>query len=271
MDSSCTRAIEVNGQKLHMALDGRYGAPWLVFSNSLATDLHLWDRQVEALADDWRILRYDFRGHGGSGPSANADFDTSILADDVLAVMDAVGAKRAHHIGVSMGALAGLAAAARVPQRFASLVVCNSRLRSTVDSSADLKRRAYRALEQGMQALVEPTLQKWFGEARLPLCDTLRQQVADMIANTWAADFAAYARGMRNYDLKSNATDLPMPVLLLAGSDDGTIPGNFQTLNTIHPNLRCILIDGAGHLPNLQAEKEFNSHLVNFLGQSRNK
>jgi 3-oxoadipate enol-lactonase len=268
MTASAQRTIDVRGQILRVAVDGRDGAPWLMFSNSLATDLHLWDPQVDALARDWQLLRYDFRGHGGSAPSIDPLCGLNVLADDLLAVIEAVGATRVHHVGVSMGALAGLAAAVRNSDRFTSLVVCNSRLRSTANSASDLEHRADLAREHGMAALVKPTLQKWFAGARLPFHGPARERVAGMIATTHSGSFAAYAKGMRDYDLETNIGGLAMPVHLLAGTDDGTVAQDFQAISTKHPNVKCVLIEGAGHLPNLQAASEFNAALVKLLSDS---
>jgi 3-oxoadipate enol-lactonase len=265
MAASAERTIHVRGQSLRVTVDGRDGAPWLAFSNSLATDLHLWDDQVDALAHDWQLLRYDFRGHGGSAPSIDPVCDINVLADDLLAVMEAVGATRVHHVGVSMGALAGLAAALQSPHCFASLIICNSRLRATATSAADLAHRADLALEHGMAALVEPTLQKWFGATQLPLNDRARERVAGMIAATHAASFAAYARGMGDYDLEQQIGDLAMPVHLFAGTDDGSVARDFQVISAKHPNVTCTLVEGAGHLPNLQVPTEFNSALAKLL------
>lgn len=262
------RTIDVRGQLLRVAVEGPDGAPWLAFSNSLATDLHLWDDQVDALASDWQLLRYDFRGHGGSAPSIDRVCDVNVLADDLLAVIEAVGATRVHHVGVSMGALAGLAAALRSPDRFASLIVCNARLRATANSASDLARRADLALEHGMAALVELTLEKWFGGARLPLNDRARERVAGMIAATHGASFAAYARGMRDYDLEQHIGAMPMPVHLFAGTDDGTVARDFQAISARYSNVTCTLFAGAGHLPNVHAPSEFNVALAKLLSNS---
>src|ERR1700752_4196197 len=109
--ASDTRLIDVGGQSLYVALDGPFNAPWLVFSNSLATNLHLWGPQVDALARNWRILRYDYRGHGGSGPSVTSICTVNELKRDLLGLMDFLGIDQAHPVGVSMGSVAGAAAA----------------------------------------------------------------------------------------------------------------------------------------------------------------
>lgn len=251
--------------RLHCVIDGRAGAPLIVFSNSLATDLTLWDQQVEALARDWRILRYDLRGHGRSPPSPLARHDVQVLASDLLSVMDAAGAKRAIHVGVSIGALAGIAAARTAPERFAALVCCNARCKSSPASADDLATRAERARNWGMEALVAPTLDKWFGGARLPLRDDIRAKIAGMIAATRPAEFAAYALGMRDYDLEQALGETALPVLLFAGSDDGAIASHFEALSRRHSTLAYAAIDGAGHLPNIHAPATFNERLVAFL------
>jgi 3-oxoadipate enol-lactonase len=265
MIQASRQTIDIRGQKLHIAIDGTRGAPWLVFSNSLATDLYLWDPQIAVLAKDWSILRYDFRGHGGSGASIDQICDPNVLADDLLGLLDFHGAKRVCHIGVSMGAVAGVAAAVKSPSRFASLVVCNSRLRSNDESLASLEDRARRALKDGMRSLVYLTLEKWFGRARLPLASQVRDKIASMIEDTRAVDFAAYARGMTHYNLEEEMISLRIPISLLAGTDDGMIKQEFLALQERAPTTRCIFIEGAGHLPNVHAIDDFNAKLLSLV------
>jgi 3-oxoadipate enol-lactonase len=254
--------VAVRGCRLQVRIDGPQGAPWLVFSNSLATDLTLWDPQVAAFALRYRMLRWDYRGHGGSDPAAS-DIGPEALADDLLAVMEYAGVARACHVGTSMGALAGLAAAARAPQRFDHLVLCGVRLASSEAASADLARRADLAVAQGMAALVEPTLAKWFG-ASSP-SPALRERIAAMIRSTHAASFAAHARGMGAYDLLAALAALQVPVLLLAGAGDTGIAAAFDAVASCDARLDCRVIDGAGHLPNVEAVDAINRVLEEFL------
>src|SRR5262249_45735487 len=131
------------------------------------------------------------------------------------------------------------------------------------------KRRGNIAAASGMQALVEPTLQKWFGQARLRFDGAERQKIAVMIAKTQPTGFAAYATGMANYDLEEGLAALPLRVSLLAGSDDGTIGDDFQALSLRHPKMQCILVHGAGHLPNIQAPMDFNAAIEKLLSESQ--
>jgi len=252
--------VQVPGGRLRMRVDGPAGAPWLVFSNSLATDLSLWSPQVAAFALRYRMLRYDYRGHGGSDPGTG-EFGPDVLADDLLAVMHAAAVDRACHVGTSMGALAGLAAAARMPQRFDRLVLCGAWLASSAVSAADLERRAGIAQAKGMESLVEATLAKWFGAS--DPAPALRARVAAMIRATEPQSFAAYARGMRDYDLSGRPE---APVLLVAGSGDAAVAAAFATAAASDASVEFRLIAGAGHLPNIEAAERFNAALACFAG-----
>ena len=260
--------IDANGNRFRVALDGTPDAPWLIFSNSLATDLTLWNDQVAALKNSWRILRYDYRGHGQSAPADGSEFGRETLAADLLAIMDELGVNRAHHVGTSMGSLAGLAAASIRPQRFQSLTVCNSRLCSSDASAAHLERRATLALDHGMDALVEITLEKWFARSDPPVTGVLRDRIVAMIRHTSSAGFAGYARGTRRYDFTTDIGSLPMPVLLVAGTMDGDVLQEFQAIAGRYPEIRCEPVPGAGHLPNVEAPGRYNALLNEFLTQS---
>ena len=116
--------VKANGIAINYLIDGPERAPWLIFSNSLATSLAMWDEQAAALSNSFRVLRYDQRGHGGSdAPAGRYPFDT--LLDDALALMDALGIAKAHFAGLSMGGATALGLAERRPDRFARIVVAD--------------------------------------------------------------------------------------------------------------------------------------------------
>ena len=96
--------IAVNGTSLNYVLDGKAGAPLVVLSNSLSTDLRMWQPQAALLAGQYQVLRYDTRGHGAS-PATPAPYSVAMLADDLAGLLDGLGFASAHIVGLSLGGM----------------------------------------------------------------------------------------------------------------------------------------------------------------------
>src|SRR5258706_4089099 len=153
--------VKANGISFHCRVDGRDGAPWLVFSNSLATNLSMWDEQTEALRDHFHILRYDQRGHGGTdAPKGAYNFDELIA--DAIALFDAFEIKRTHFVGLSMGGMAAVRLAEKHPDRLNRVVPCDCGPASTPQSAQQWAERIAIARANGMEALVQSTIARWF-------------------------------------------------------------------------------------------------------------
>src|SRR5690348_7303951 len=117
--------LELKDARIHYKLSGPEQAPVLMFSNSLGTNLAMWEPQMQALSQDFRILRYDTRGHGQSSVRPGA-YTIEQLADDVVALFDQLRIQRVHFCGLSMGGMIGMSLAIRMPQRLNKLVLCNT-------------------------------------------------------------------------------------------------------------------------------------------------
>ena len=153
--------IKANGIGINYQVDGPDAAPWLVLSNSLATNLTMWDDQARELGRAFRVLRYDQRGHGATdAPAGRYPFD--LLIADALALMDALAIGKAHFAGLSMGGATALGLAQKHPDRLDRVIVCDSPCQSTPTSRQQWEERIVIAQKQGMEALVEPTLARWF-------------------------------------------------------------------------------------------------------------
>jgi len=124
---------KANGIDIHYRIDGDAG-PWLVLSNSLATDLSMWEEQAKDFSSSFRVLRYDQRGHGKTeAPAGRYSFD--LLIADALALMDALDIERANVCGLSMGGATALGLAQRHPGRIARAIVADSGCASTPQSA----------------------------------------------------------------------------------------------------------------------------------------
>ncbi len=153
--------------RLSIQVDGDDGKPWLLLSNSLATDLSMWDDQIPLLTRTHRVVRYDTRGHGASdAPEGPYDFAT--LVEDMVAVLDAVGAARADVIGLSLGGMTAMGLALAHPSRVSRLVVCCARADAPEPFRASWDDRVALVQEKGTEALVDGTLARWFTPAVAP-------------------------------------------------------------------------------------------------------
>src|SRR5262249_9817803 len=175
--------IKANGITINCEIDGPDGAPWLVLSNSLATNLAMWDEQADDLKGRFRVLRYDQRGHGQTeAPAGRYTFD--LLMADALALLDALSIARAHFAGLSLGAATALGLAQRHPGRLDRVSVCDSSCASTPASSQQWEERIAVAAKDGMEALVQSTMTRWFPPEILAANPPYLDKVRAMIRTT---------------------------------------------------------------------------------------
>lgn len=256
--------IKANGIAINYQIEGPDNAPCLVFSNSLATTLAMWDEQAAALKDKFRILRYDQRGHGQTEtPSGRYPFDT--LLADALGLLDALSIKKAHFAGLSMGGATALGLAQKHPDRFDRIIVCDSPCQSTPQSSQQWEERILVAKEKGMAALVEPTVTRWFPPEIVAKNPPYLDKVRGMIRDTPANGFVGCAAALAAHDYASAVASVTRPVLFMAGEKDGVTPAAMRKLNEKLPSSRFVELAGAGHISNMDRSAEFTRAIRDFL------
>ena len=160
------RKIQVGDIVLNTHVEGRSDAPWVTFCNSLATDLSMYDAQAAALAGDYRILRYDRRGHGGS-EAPDGPYNWDQMVNDVVGLWDALGIEKSHYVGLSMGGMTGIGVSLKCPERVLSLSACDCRADAPEFFRDMWNTRQAGVVENGMASVVDMTLATWFTEARL--------------------------------------------------------------------------------------------------------
>jgi 3-oxoadipate enol-lactonase len=258
--------IKANDININYRIDGPDGAPWLVFSNSLMTDLSMWDEQVDKLQRSFRILRYDQRGHGGTqAPEGPYTFD--VLTADVVGLLDALKIERANFAGISMGGMTALYLAQRHRNRFDRIIACDCGPASTPASAQQWKERIDLAAEKGMEALVEPTVSRWFPPEFMAQQPPVLDKVRAMIRTTPFAGFAGCAAALSDYDLRPGLSTIGNPTLLIVGTKDATV-GGIKQINAAVPGSKLVELEGAGHLSNLEQPQAFARAIDDFLKAS---
>ncbi len=134
-------------------------APVLMLSNSLGTNLHMWDEQVPEWSKHFRVVRYDRRGHGKSGVP-KGPYSMERFGRDVIAVLDGLNIKKTHWCGLSMGGMVGQWLGANAPGRIDKLILSNTHF-NYADKQPWLDRIKL-VEEKGLAPLVDPNMERWF-------------------------------------------------------------------------------------------------------------
>jgi len=250
--------VESNGVRLRYRLEGKPGAPVILFSNSLGTDLSMWDPQVSALRNEYGILRYDTRGHGLSSVSGGA-FTQEDLGRDVLAVLDAAGVSRAYFCGISMGGQTGIWLGANASERFERLMLCNTAAHIGTPESWNSRIAAIRT--GGMGAVASAAIERWFTKRFIDGNPTTIASIRQMILDTPPAGYISCCEAIRDADLIMQAPKMDVPVTVISGAyDPATTPAQGRVLSCMIPDSRYVELDAA-HISNIEAAGEFTSTL----------
>jgi len=152
-----------NGIDINYEIHGKEGAPWLTLSHSLACSVRMWDPQIAALKDSYRILAFDTRGHGASEATEGA-YTLELLADDLFLLLKELKITKTHYCGLSMGGMIGQTFALKYPGIFQTLTLADTTSRYPAEAWALWQDRIKVVEAKGMQPLAQPTLERWFTE-----------------------------------------------------------------------------------------------------------
>ena len=253
---------DAGGVRIFYRFDGKPEAPPLVLSNSLGTNLGMWDPQMDALAARFRVLRYDSRGHGQSavppGPYRIED-----LGRDVLALLDVLGLKRVRFCGLSKGGMVGMWLACNAPERVERLVLCNT---SAYLGPKELwKARIDAVRAGGMEAVTPQVLERWFTPEFRARAPEAVEKVRRMLLTTPAEGYAACCAAIRDMDQRETIAAIRAPTLVVVGSrDPATPPEHGRAIADRIRGAKLVELPAA-HLSNVEAAEAFTAPVLEFL------
>ena len=249
--------------EVHAAVDGPAGAPVVLLTGSLGSDLSMWDAQVPALAERFRVVRYDARGHGRS-PVPPGPYGLDDLVDDAVALLDRLDVERAHVVGLSLGGMTALRLAAREPHRVDRLaVLCTSALLGPASAWAE---RAELVRAQGTAAVAEAVVDRWFTPALRAADPGLVERMRRMVADTPAEGYAACCAAIETMDLRADLPRIAAPTLAVAGADDpATPPEHLAAVASGVPGGRLLVLPQAAHLASVEQAAAVNAALLAHL------
>jgi 3-oxoadipate enol-lactonase len=257
--------ITANGIQIHYTLEGPADAPMVTMSHSLATDLSMWDPQAKALAQRYRVLRYDTRGHGGTDAPAGA-YTLTQLADDARALLKALGVARTHWIGLSMGGMIGQTLALTSPEILTSLSLCDTSSRIPAEMKHLWDERISTVETKGMDPMVEPTVARWFTPKFIETRKDVIEPVRAMIRRTPGKGYVGCCHAIKALDLTDRLKAITLPTLIIVGAQDlGTPPAASQAIHDQIKGSELVVLDPASHLSNLEQPEAFTRALEQFL------
>lgn len=252
---------------LHHVLDGPSGAPVLVLTGSLGTNLSMWDPQARALAHRFRVLRVDIRGHGRS-PVPPGPYTLAELGGDLVALLDRLQIERANLCGLSIGAMISLWVAAHAPGRVDRLIACCTSARFAPEAAAAYRERAARVRAEGLEPIADGVLARWFTPA---FAAHQPQTVAALRAGLVATPPEGYAgccEALADLDLHPALPAVQAPTLVLAGEEDqATPPEHGRAIAEAIPGAELKLVPGAAHLASVERAELVCALILRFLDQ----
>jgi len=246
---------------------GPEGAPWITFINSIASDLGMWQAQMAALSARYRVLCYDVRGHGASeAPPPPYSFDE--LVGDLLALWDGIGIEESHVVGLSLGGMIAVGTALDAPARVNSLTVANSMMEKSEAFVASWNDRIALAREQGIEAVVAPTLARWLTPDFVAREPERTEAVRDMIRATSLNGFIGAAEALKTLDYRRRLGRIEVPTLFIAGAEDIACPvAGVRADAALVPGAEMAEIDGAAHISSIEQPDAFTRIVEDFIAR----
>lgn len=262
--------LSLPGQTISYDILGPETGEVVAFTHSLAADLGLWAEQVPALlAAGYRVLRYDLRGHGGSRAEA-LPYTMDGLADDLIALADALGIARFHFVGLSIGGAIGQSLGIRHPGRLRSLMLCDCQSESFPDAATHWGARIAKLTAAGtMEVIADETMGRWLTPAYKAAHPGRWQQVRDTVAGCTVHGYVGCAQALSDFHYTDQLGGVRVPALVACGSEDPrATPEESRRIAALFADGRYQEFTGARHVPNVEQAEDFNRVLIAWLAKA---
>ena len=259
----------VNGIDVSYELEGPAAAPVVMLSHSLATTMAMWRPQRPALSREFRLLRYDMRGHGETSAPAGP-YSFAMLAGDALGLLDHLKIDRAAFVGLSIGGMIGQYLAIHHPERLSCVALCST-TSAIPQAGREMWDQRIAAVEAGgMDGQVQSTLERWFTAAYRAANPDVMDWIAGMIRGTPVAGFVGCGHAIKSLNLTAELKRVKVPTLVMPGEKDpGTPPAVSEVIRDAIPGAEYAVIADAAHLANVEQAAAFNDRLLAFLRKHR--
>ncbi len=258
--------VTANGVSFNCEIDGPEGAPWITFSNSLATNVSMWDDQVAALKGEYRLLRYDKRGHGRT-EAVEGPYNWDMLVADVVAIWDALDIEKSHFVGLSMGGMTAFGLAQDYPDRVGGVVATNTRADAPAEFRDAWPARIAAVEAGGMESLAAPTVERWCSDQVLASKSPVLDKMRGMVESTSPIGFIGCAHALTGLNFQDRLGEIDTPMLFIAGKEDVATPSdNMRLIHQAVGGSKFVELSPAGHLSNMEQPEAYTEAVREFLG-----
>jgi 3-oxoadipate enol-lactonase len=255
--------VENGDVRTHYEWSGSGDGAVLVFSNSLGSDLHMWDKVLPSLESRYRILRYDMRGHGKSSVPPGL-YTADQLGNDLLSLLDHLELGRVNLCGLSLGGLVSMWIGIHAPQRIDRMILSNTA--ASFGPPERWEERIAMAQSSGMEPIALATLERWFTPTYREQNPEEMEAVRRMISATNALGYAGCCGALRDADVRGEISGIEAPCLVVVGThDEATPPAEGQALHAALRKSSLVELN-ASHLSAWERPEEFAAVILGFLG-----
>jgi len=258
---------KVNEIHLNYELSGKEDAPVVVLSHSLASSMIMWNPQLEALENNFRVLRYDMRGHGQSD-APQGPYSLEMLARDVIALIDNLGIGSMHFVGLSIGGMIGQSLALTYPDRLTSVTLCDTSSILPDEAKTAFQDRIVAARKDGMSGQIDATMERWFTPGFLKSDRPEVTMIRDQIVATPPAGYIGCSEAICQLNYLDRLPEITLPTLIMVGEQDpGTPVAASIAIQERIAGSQLVILPSAQHLSNIEQAEAFNKALLEFLLQ----
>lgn len=257
--------IRVGDIHIAYSWDGLPDGPVVMMAHAMGTSQQIWDRQMEVLAPRFRVLRYDWRGHGETD-APPGPYTLDQFGCDAVGLMDALGLQRVHWVGISTGGMIGQGLGINFAERLHSLTLCNTTSIASTWYRQWVAERQEVVRREGMQAVWEMTKALWFTDEFIAAADAHYRAIEAVFVRTPIPGYLGGTSAVADLAYRDDLSRITAPThIIAAGADPVTPVDHSETIAERIRGAKLSVIDGQRHFSNIEKPQAFNKLLMDAL------
>ena len=265
MDDQNGKIISNGDLSFHYEEHGPISAPPILLAHAMGTSLRIWDQQIAVLSENFRVIAYDWRGHGHSS-APPGPYTLSEFVDDAVAVLDTLNIRTINWVGISTGGMIGQGLAIKFPNRVNSLCLCNTTPQASEGYRQWVADRQVVVRKEGMTPVWEMTKKLWFTDDFINKASKEYEKIREIFVSTNPVGYIGGTSAVCDLNYLPKLREIKCPTsIIAAGDDEVTPPALSELMHREINNSSMHVIDGQKHFSNVERPKEFNSLLKKHI------